>query len=183
MKTIIAMLLAAFCISATAVQVDWSVARGSFKTVDGTGNPTGYLVTVFLASDLTTVQSAFSNAKSASDVSGAISSKVFSSGTTNRGAATGFETVTGSYTSGTTLDLFAVAWDATSISGAGNYILSSTFKSDAYEAPATPTNDGNASAAFSGKSWTAMPVPEPATGALALAGIALLLKRRKAAKA
>ena len=182
MKSILSMFLAVgLCACASAASVDWSVASKSFKTSDGSAErASGYYVAVFLYSDYSAVISGLAAGEGA-DVSAALSSYVQAYGTTKATGATG-GTFTTTQSVGTQLTLFTVAFDAASIAAAQNYLVSTTSISDAYEAPATPTNVGEFKAAsFSGSSWSKMEaVPEPSTAALALAGLALLLKRRKA---
>ena len=74
-----------------------------------------------------------------------------------------------------------IAWDGETIGGANNYIVSGTVSSDAYAGTDTPTSTGEfKNTTFENSSWKPIAVPEPSTAALALAGLALLLKRRKA---
>ena len=73
------------------------------------------------------------------------------------------------------LKAFAVIFDANTLAGAKNYIVTAE-KSASWTSStgARPLAFGNQS----GATWT--PVPEPSTAVLALAGLALLLKRRRA---
>ena len=185
MKHIAATLLLAFtCAVAGASQVNWSLASKSFTTSDGASERAkGYYVTVFLYSDYDAVMSAISSlsAPPTDTQVSAVSTYIQGSATTAAtGAASGrFELSDTTYPSITTVDLFMVAWDASAIGSAENYLVSEKVQSDAYSGTDNPTNMGGfTSASYSGKSWTA--VPEPSTAALALAGLALLLKRRKA---
>ena len=86
-----------------------------------------------------------------------------------------------SESSGTILTLFSVAFDAKTIAEASNFLVSSSSTTEVYEGTAVPSVKGAfTSDSYSGSSWTQVAVPEPSTAALALAGLALLLKRRKA---
>ena len=184
MKKLTAIALLLLCGVASASTIQWSLAGKSFTTSDGSNaRAKGYYVTVFLYSDYDAVMSAvgsLSAPPSESQVS-AISTYVQSSATTAAsGAASGDFTVSDStYPSITTVNLFMIAWDASDIGGAENYLISDTVQSDAFSGTDNPTNMGSfTSASYSSHSWTA--VPEPSTAALALAGLALLIRRRKA---
>ncbi len=76
---------------------------------------------------------------------------------------------------GDSLSGFAVIFDASTLAGAKNYIVTDV-KSASWTSStgAKPLGFGSQANA----TWT--PVPEPSTAALALAGLALLLKRRRA---
>ena len=71
----------------------------------------------------------------------------------------------------------------------GEYIISgvraANITADDVSTPSTPFANGNAwaSAPFPGVNWTAYgdPIPEPAIGLLALAGVGLLIRRRRRA--
>lgn len=184
MKRITALALALLCGMASASTISWSLTGKSFTTSDGSSERAkGYYVTVFLYSDYDAVMSAISSlsAPPTDTQVSAVSTYVQGSATTAAsGAASGSFVVSDTtYPSITTVDLFMVAWDASGIGSAENYLVSNKVASDAYSGTDNPTNKGQfTSASYSGKSWTA--VPEPSTAALALAGFALLLKRRKA---
>jgi len=180
MKKIFTSLLAiGMCAVASASTVLWTVDAKAFGTSDGTSErAANYFVTVFLYSDYSAVTTALSSLGSSAESSiSTINSLAQATGTTAKtGKATG--SFTSSEPSITTVEIFSIAWDATSIAEATHYNLSSAVSSDAYSAPDNPTNTGTfTSSSYSG-GWKA--VPEPSTAALALAGLALLLKRRKA---
>ena len=88
-------------------------------------------------------------------------------------AATGYNG--NNFASGDSLKGFAVIFDAANIADASNYIMT-TEKSAAWTSGtgAKSLNFGS----MANSTWT--PVPEPSTAVLALAGLALLLKRRRA---
>lgn len=173
------------CAFAQAASVDWSVAGSSFTTSDGSSaRARNYLILVFQDSDYATVTAALSSGDSAS-VASALESYTSQSGYTSTTKATGAagSTFTTTEASGTTLTLWTVAFDATTIAEASNYLLSSaSVLSDAYEAPATPSNTGSfSSSSYSGNSWTKMEaVPEPSVALMGLLGIGMLVKRRRA---
>lgn len=182
MKTKLILLLTFMVGIAQASSIAWGVGAKAFGTSDGTKErAANYYVAIFLYEDYADVMSAISSlGTDAATATSTLSSLEKSSGVTKAtGQASGsFESTLPSIT---TVSLFAVAFDATTIGAAENYLVSGEVLSDAYASPDNPTNTGTFSASsFSGNSWTAVAVPEPSTAALALAGLALLLKRRKA---
>ena len=183
MKRIVSLVAILLCGIASASTVNWSLAGKSFTTSDGSNaRAKGYYVTVFLYSDYDAVMSAVSSlsAPPTETQVSAISTYVQGSGTTTAAGASGgdFTLSDTTYPSITTVDLFMIAWDSNAISGAENYLVSEKVQSDAYSGTDNPTNMGAFTSASYTKSWTA--VPEPSTAALALAGLALLIRRRKA---
>ena len=184
MKRILATIaLVAMCSAASAATISWSIAAKAFGTSDGSSErAASYYVSVFLYDNYDSVVSALGTLGSAAESSiSTISSYEQSNGTTAKtGMASGNFTTTEA--SGTTIQLFMVAFDATSIGSASNYLISDAVASDAYAGTDVPTNQGKfTNASFSSSSWTPIAaVPEPSTAALALAGLALLIKRRKA---
>ena len=183
MKKIITTLLAfAFCVSVNAASVDWGVSRKSFTTSDGSSEQAAnYYVLVFLYENYDDVNTALSSLGTDSESSvSMLTSLAVSSGTTNnRGATEGsFDT---EKASGTLFTLFTVAFDATSVAAAENYLVSSTALSNAYVAPDNPANIGTFSSSnYSGSSWTAIAVPEPSVALMGLLGIGMLIRRRRA---
>ncbi|MBQ3808197.1 MAG: PEP-CTERM sorting domain-containing protein [Kiritimatiellae bacterium] len=178
MKKFATFLFALLCASSMASTVDWALTGKSFTTSDGSAErASGYYVTVFLYSDFSKVNTALQSLGTAATSSiSTIETYVKSTGTTKAtGAASG--SFTSSEPSVTPVSIFMVAFDAATIAEAKNYIVSSEVVSDAYTKPDVATNKGEFKASSFGN-WT--PVPEPSTAALALAGLALLLKRRKA---
>ena len=178
-KTLIALLATAFCSLSNASTILWTVDAKAFGTSDGTSErAANYFVTIFMQDDYDAVTAAISQlgSDSASAIE-TLNSHAMSTGTTAKtGKATG--NFTSDLPSITTVNLFAVAWDSTTIADAQYYNLSGTVQSDAYTAPDNPTNTGTFKAESFSTGWQA--VPEPSTAALALAGLALLLKRRRA---
>ena len=183
MKRIFTSLLAlAFCCTASASSVDWSVASKSFTTSDGTNErAANYYVAVYLFSDFSTVSDILSKTKS-ENLTAALESYEVATGTTKgTGATSG--TFTSTVDSGTVLSLFTVAFDASTIASAGKYIISDSVDSQAYVAPATPdanTKGAFTSDAYKNSSWTPVAVPEPSVALMGLLGLGMLLKRRKA---
>lgn len=181
------MMVALVAISASAASLDWSVAGKSFTTSDGTSaRAAGYLITVFYATDFTAVQTSIADLVSATAKGNAtgISSAITS--IDNLTKSSGITKVTGAqgatfgsdFDIGTELNIFVVAWDAKTIADATNYIVSDYASTTAYKAPSTPATKGAFTAdSFANSKWTA--VPEPASAMLALAGVAMLIRRRK----
>ncbi len=181
MKKLIVMLGAIVVATMTqAAAVSWSVAGKTFAPSGDdpatNGRAKNYLVYAFSASDLSAVTAALSAGK----VSDAIAYSVSSGRTTATGATSGtFTGVTGS-----TYDMFLVAFDTYSsadaaIDTAKNYLVSATMTATTYEPPATGTALAYDSSNFGSGSWAA--VPEPTSGLLMLLGVAgLALRRRRA---
>ena len=179
-KILIAACAVALATIAQAASVDWSVAGKTF-TPSGddpatNGRAKYYLVYAFSAADYTTVTTALSSGK----VSDAIAKSVSSGRTTSTGATSG--SITG--VTGSTYDMFLVAFDTYSASDAEigtakNYLVSATLTASTYEPPATGTPLAYSSTNWGSASWAA--VPEPTSGLLLLLGMAgLALKRKRA---
>ena len=101
---------------------------------------------------------------------------VAASGATNAsGLLSGATGYYGNFGAGDSLKAFAVIFDGATLDTASNYIVTgikeASWTSSTGAKTVTFGSQANAT-------WT--PVPEPSTAALALAGLALLLKRRKA---
>ncbi len=90
-------------------------------------------------------------------------------GATNYGAQ--------SWAANDSLSAFVVIFDAADVANARNYITSDV-KTVNWTGPTGAQTLRFGTVAPAGATWT--PVPEPSTAALALAGLALLLKRRRA---
>ena len=168
--------LAAVVGSASAASLKWELKGSSFGTSDGSATrAAGYYVALIAESDFDDAIAAVGDAtKFATYVSDG------GSGTTTKtGATSGNITVTEN--SGTSLSYVLFAFDAGSVGEASNYIVSSAVTGVAYEPPATPTAATFNASSFSGATWTATAaVPEPGTAALALLGIGMLIRRRRA---
>ena len=95
--------------------------------------------------------------------------------TTSAGRLSGATGYYGNFGAGDSLKAFAVVFDADTLAGASNFLVTETKEASWTSATGAKTlgfgNQANAT-------WT--PVPEPSTAVLALAGLALLLKRRRA---
>ena len=183
MKKIMMMAVAALVTGlASAANVNWSVAGKTFApsaddSVSTNGRAKNYLVYAFAATDLDAVTAALA----AGDAASAIAMAKSDGRTTATGASSGvISGVTGS-----TYDIFLVAFDTTTADGtvndAKNYLVSSIQSGATYEPPATATTIAYTASNFGGGSWTPMSVPEPTSGLLLLLGMAgLALKRKQA---
>ena len=184
MKKISTLILAfALCATAGASTVKWTLAGKSFTTSDASSErAANYYVAVFLYDNFADVSSALTSLGTSADTAVATLNDLTKSFGTTKATGASSGSFTSDLPSVTPVSLFMVAFDATGISSAANYLVSGKVDSDAFTLPDNPTNDGAFTAAsFSGNSWTPIAaVPEPSTAALALAGLALLLKRRKA---
>ena len=160
-------------ISARAAAVDWSLDRGA---VDGYTE--GGLVMAFLDSDRAAVTSAINGAADASSLASALNDFAHSSGNFNkRGAADGSISAD-SITSGTSYDVFVVAFDAPSIAESTKVLVGSGKASaKGYEPPSSAEVVANYSS-VSG-TWTA--IPEPCSVALLAIGLAAFGLKRKVA--
>ena len=95
--------------------------------------------------------------------------------TTSTGMLSGNTGYYGAFGAGDALSGFAVVFDAATLTTAKNYIVTDT------KSASWTSSTGAKSLIFGGQAnnpWT--PVPEPSTAVLTLAGLALLLKRRRA---
>jgi hypothetical protein len=99
-----------------------------------------------------------------------------SGSTNNKGGLAGATGFNGSaFDNGDGLTAFVVVFDATNFADAKNFIVTSE------KSASWTSSSGSKTMMFGSQAnatWT--PVPEPSTAALALAGLALLLKRRRA---
>ena len=192
MKKLLTLLaLATLAGSASAAAIDWKINMGrNGKVTDSEGNPTSgpvYLIFADAAADL-------ADAASNGTFSDTLSSLALDSvALTSAGKWDGNDdrTATDSkrLTAGETYDFAVVVYDSANDS----YYVSATSSQQAYDENAENvvkkgitlgvTDIGST---YSGANWAdTVPsgtpgVPEPATGALALAGVALLFKRRRA---
>ena len=139
----------------------------------------GYSIYLFITeqsgsfgADITTVSDITSLIKSKGDVA----SKAAANASITAGRAPGQTGYNGNnFAAGDSLSAFAVIFDAADAASASNYILTET-KSVSWK-----SGTGTVNLPFGSQknaTWTA--VPEPSTAVLAFAGLALLLKRRKA---
>ena len=184
MKKLLTLALVGIAGMASAVTMQWGGSKIAFdgNTLKSDTKVTGYLIALDSFSESYTLTDSFS----ASDIGVQVDMKEKTSAV---GKLTGVWSIdTTKYDNGST---FAVLLKYTGASdGKTYYNLSSDLVEMSGMATDPPANAANTESSFSystssssgkltkGGGWTA--VPEPSTAALALAGLALLLKRRKA---
>ena len=179
MKKILAItVVLATTFAANAATLTWNLMN--IKEVGSTtANATGYTAYLFISqqsSDFGAKTASIETITSLIKSKGDLSEYIASTKTVNNGTASGATGYNGTaFTAGDSLTGFAVVFDASDYSNAKNYFVtaekSASWTSATGQKPLAFGNMANAT-------WTA--VPEPSTAVLALAGLALLLKRRKA---
>ena len=188
-KTLLALaLVAGFATTASALSFNWTTSAAlkfNDTALKSSTDVTGYLV--YLASGSLETSYALSDDSTASSVASSIGTLVSTQNKTTalskiNGKAS-FDY--GTYNNG---DVFAMLLVYTNGSDTYYNLSSTTYTlSGISDETSTPENAtftfsnatvGESSSLTAGSGWTA--VPEPSTAALALAGLALLLKRRKA---
>lgn len=174
-KMMVAAAIAMLGIAVQAASVNWSINAIQSSPDNAVG--AGWIVQVFDSSVT------FDYAKAASgDITAWINGSTVAAGATFRAAGTA------TMDNGTTKNVYAVIYDATSIDSAKNYIVSDVLSLTANAAGSnvlasfgamTGTTTANK---FLNSSWTATAaVPEPTSGLLMLLGMAgLALRRRRA---
>lgn len=186
MKTIASLICVLTAVSVSATSVDWKSNALSFDTTELKKSTAvvGYLV--YLTSGALSTSYKMDESFSAATVGTVVSTD--SDGANKGGQVTGTaEWDYGTYVNGNAFAL--VLSYADSVSGKTYWQISSTVNklsgiSDETSIPTAFNNYDGSSTVSSGSSISAgggwVAVPEPSTAALALAGLALLLKRRKA---
>jgi len=177
-KLIVAVAVALIGVAVQAATVNWSM--NAIQSSPDTAVGAGWVVQVFDSSVTYDYDKA-----AAGTIAPWVSGATVAAGTSFRAA--------GSTTmdNGTSKDIYAVIYDATSIAGAKNYIVSDVLTITANAAGSTVNAafgamTGTTSAnKFLGKSWTAVggssTIPEPTSGLLLALGVAgLALRRRRA---
>ena len=192
MKKLLTFALLAAVGVASAASIDWQYSFGTKTIKDSDGNRltgTAYLI---LADDLADIQAAADPTDASAFLDALDDAKLDSKGITNGKTTSQSGTATDSdLTAGTQYDFQVVIYDTAK----KQYYVSETKTERAYDpSSSNPAYQDANKITFTGadlgattgsnpntNEWTpATGVPEPATGALALAGIALLFKRRKA---
>ena len=174
-KLIIAVAIATLGVAVQAATVNWSINAIQNSPDNNVG--AGWVVQIFDSSVT------FDYAKAAAgDLTPWVDGSTVAAGTTFRAA--------GSTTmdNGTSKDVYAVIFDATSVAAAKNYIVSDVLSLTANAAGSTVLASFGAMTGtttankFLNSSWTATTaVPEPTSGLLMLLGVAgLALRRRRA---
>ncbi len=187
----------AFVSVAQAATLNWMISQ--VQAPGTTSNASGYATYLFITQQsgnfgagTTTVADVISfikgGATEVTDTAGKVTSLVLgndtidvaASKTTSNGMITGGTGYNGgNYVAGDSLSAFAVILDGANIGAAQNYIVTSVESVTwAGSTGAQQLKFGSQAPVNGQERWT--PVPEPSTAALALAGLALLLKRRRA---
>ena len=187
LATFILLTLAA--ISVNAAQIDWKIGLSSNKFYDAKGNELAsvdaYLI---LESNYDGWESKLSTPSSASEV-GSVLSSISLDGAAKKyvdlSTSGTFTSASSDLTAGTRYNFYLIVVDPST----GNYLDLGSKNQGAYNAGDTATTitwtaaqsvftTNPSKTQYNKDAWTS--VPEPSTAALALAGLALLLKRRKA---
>ena len=182
MKTILTSLFAvAFAVSAQSAAINWTVSQIKSSS-DSTLAGSSYLGLFFIVTDDVTMDS-IESLLDDDKVADAVNLASYTANASAAGALSA--TKLGSYEAGTTVNAFTVILNAANADDATGYIvagpLSRTAGSTGNMAFSFGSQASNTSYSTIGGSTPETPdVPEPATGALALAGVALLFKRRRA---
>ena len=178
-------ILAAVAGAAHAASIDWAMNLGrSGKIVDVDGTAINGTVYLLLADDAASLADAAEADTFASSLESlALGSATLTGGKNSAPQTATSDKLTASSADGPQYTFAVVVYDAAN----NQYYTSGTMANYAYQAPdddATSVTFGASS--FASPNWTSSvpsstpAVPEPATGALALAGVALLFKRRRA---
>ena len=191
MKKILAIAIAATCVTSFGASFSWSTTTKTVFGGETVGGVSALLVYIGATDTLTGSDIAITKDSTASSIASSIGTATDSTATSvASGKTMGKLSGTYEFTSGVNDgDYFAVLMSYSS--GDKTYFnISSTFQGSFDSAsntwsPATTTATWTtasdaATSISAGGGWTAVAVPEPSTAALALAGLALLLKRRKA---
>jgi hypothetical protein len=193
MKTILAIVaFATLSMSASATQIAWGSTGALFNDQTQMTTKNGYSTSAYLVylGDSTATWDSFDIASFVSDTSSAVGAK-----TANAAGAVSYAKDNYIFTVGDTIPNNAPAKIADGNSNFGVVFISSgtgwgdeqthyftsevtTFSTSGSDYSAATETFTTAPAVAQGSSWQT--VPEPSTAALALAGLALLLKRRKA---
>ena len=176
-KMIIAAAVALMGVAINAATVNWSVNAVQSSPDHTVG--AGWIVQIFDSSVTYDYAKAVSG-----DITALVSGATVAAGSSFRAAGTT------TMDNGTSKNVYAVIYDATSIADADNYIISDITTWTANAAGSNVTGSFGAMTGttsvnkFLNSSWTAVPsesVPEPTSGLLLLLGMAGLALRRKQA--
>ena len=164
---------------ASAASLNWSMS-GIMDYATGTQKTAGYAVYLFIteqSSDFGAKTTTISDVETMIKNGSALTDYIAASATSNAGGAvsgaTGYNGT--NFGAGDSLTAFAVIFNGSDIATATHYKVTDT------KSASWTSSNGAKAVAFGSQansSWTA--VPEPSTAVLALAGLALLLKRRRA---
>ena len=179
MKKILTFVVAVTVASVTsAASLNWSMN----KIVGADGNAlTGVAAYLFITAQssdfgatVTTVDEITSKIEKGEDLSDYIAATGISNAAGGISGNTGYY---GNFGAGDSLTAFAVIFDAADYASAANYIVT------AEKSASWTSSTGAKALAFGSQAnatWSPTSVPEPGTAALALLGVGMLLKRRKA---
>ena len=186
MKKILSSLgILAFISAASAASLNWTITN-VYQSSDPTTKAQGYSAYLFITeqakdygAQVTTVEDITALITSKGNLEPYIAAGPQLTGSTGgfTGVATGYY---GAFDAGDSLTGFAVIFDAATYEQASNFIITG-LKSQSWTS-ATGSKalafGSQAAATSTNPSWTS--VPEPGTAALALLGVGMLLKRRRA---
>ena len=183
MKKLITILALTTAVVSQAATLTWGLSQIK-SSADTTAPGAGYLGLLFVVdttSDPAVTVDSITGLLDAGKVADAAALATYSKAANDNGLIS--SAGNGSYSEGDSITAFAVVLDAANASSAKNYIVTG-------EMTKTWGKTGNQSMQFGsqanatytkiGGSSDQPDVPEPATGALALAGVALLFRRRRA---
>ncbi len=176
-KTILLAAILASINLAHGATLNWTAANiYQPGTTTASADYVGYLFIIDQSSDFGAKTTTVDNITSLISSHGDFSEFVAATGKTVNGRLSGATGYNGTnFQAGDTLTAFAVIFDASDPSSAKNYIVTAS-KTASWRGSTGAQTLGFGSQANA--TWT--PVPEPSTAVLALAGLALLLKRRRA---
>ena len=193
MKRIITLFSLTVATMASAASIDWSVAAKSFGTSDGSSERAeNYLVLIYEASSWSDASALIASLRNLDESAAATTFSQLTSLSVDSGKTAKTGKASGTYSSDvpskTNVSLYALAVDAENLADASHFMYTSDpVTSQAYVTPDVPASQGAFTAQSFGGTWAEITktggdptIPEPATGALALAGVALLFKRRRA---
>ena len=174
-KFVTMMMVALVAVSASAASIDWQVSLGrTGKFVDSTGaalNGTIYLVLADTTFNATTAEEFKAQLDAAT-----LGTDTVTAGKSSSSAVTA---TSNKLTAGEFYDFAILVYDAAN----SQYYMSASVNKPTYEAGVddATTISFTAAQATGNASWTPTytAVPEPASAMLALAGIAMLIRRRK----
>ena len=174
-KLLIIATVALAAVSARAASVSWNVTN--IQSSPDTAVAAGWLVQLYSADTTFSYDAAKAGTITALD-----STTSFASGTIFRASSS-----YGNYAANESFEIYAVVFDASTVEGAKNYIVSDSVAKSinaggSNQSVAFGNMAGTTTAnMFRNSSWTAATVPEPTSGLLLLLGMAgLALKRKRA---
>ena len=178
-KLVMFIAVAVAAVGVQAATLSWSITN--MIGPDGNNAPVGTYVALFAAG------TEYDHAKAlAGTITPTYTSTAVAAGTT--GATRVYESGLGSYNAGDTASFYAVVYDASSIAGANNYVISDVVSATVSSTGANislafgsmkATTTANKFLTSLNSGWTSANVPEPTSALLLLVGGAMLALRRK----